>query len=138
MTRIEPLLLWIGHAGDGRAFRELFDLGIRAVVQLAVEELPVPPPRELVYCRFPLLDGCDNESALLHLAVETVARLIERRVPTLVCCGAGMSRSPAVTAAALARLGHGDLAACLSRIAACRPTDVSPGLWDEVSRLSVG
>ena len=35
------------------------------------------------------------------LAIATLANLIRRRSPTLVCCGAGMSRAPAVAAAAL-------------------------------------
>ena len=36
------------------------------------------------------------------LAVGTVAALIRLRVPTLVCCGMGLSRSPALAAVALA------------------------------------
>ena len=41
MRRIEPYSIWIGHAGDGRNFRVLFDEGIRVIVQLALEELSV-------------------------------------------------------------------------------------------------
>src|SRR4051794_40333460 len=99
MTQILPYPIWIGHAGDGRDYPRLLDLGIRAVVQLAAEEPPLHPPRELAYLRFPLNDGADNPDDLLSLAVGSLASLVRLHVPTLVCCGAGMSRSPAVAAA---------------------------------------
>ena len=35
-------------------------------------------------------------SPLLSLAVSTVATFVKLRLPTLVCCGMGMSRAPAV------------------------------------------
>ena len=82
-------------------FREILDKGIKAIVQLAMEEPPLQPPRELVYLRFPLLDGTGNDPNMLHLAISCVATLIRQGTPTLVCCGGGMSRSPAVVAAAL-------------------------------------
>src|SRR5262249_26770590 len=77
------------------------------LIDLALEEPPVPLTRELVYCRFPLLDGAGNSPWLLRAALDTTAALLASRVPTLVFCGAGMSRSPAVAAAALAIVeGH--------------------------------
>src|SRR6267142_7076321 len=102
MRQILPHSLWLGHAGDGRDLRAILDAGIRAVVQLAIEEEPLVLPRELTFCRVPLVDGAGNEEKLLYLAVTAVANLLESRIPTLVCCGGGMSRSPAVAAAALA------------------------------------
>ena len=134
MNRIKPYNLWVGHAGDGRALRELLDKGIRAIVQLAIEEPPVEPPRELIYCRFPLLDGDDNDAAVLSLAIRSVATLIRKGIPTLVCCGAGMSRSPAIAAAALSMVEPVGLEECLKRIAESHRTDVSPGLWAHVRR----
>ncbi len=108
MKQIHPHRLWLGHAGEGEAFRRLFDLGIEAVVQLAAEEPPLPLPRDLILCHFPLLDGVGNRPAVLSLAMDTTAALVRSRIPTLVCCGAGMSRSPAVAAAALT-LAYGGL-----------------------------
>src|SRR5438128_271779 len=104
MNQFVPHLLWLGHAGDGRDFRRLFDSGIKALIDLAMEEPPTQPPRELIYCRFPLLDGAGNDAQLLLLATQTVMALLQRHVPTLVCCANGMSRSPAIAAAALALL----------------------------------
>src|SRR5438552_6823632 len=100
MNQIKPYPVWLGHVGDGRAIRALFDEGIRAIVQLAVEEAALQLPRELVCLRIPLVDGADNDPDLLCLSITSVALLIESNVPTLVCCSAGMSRSPAVVAGA--------------------------------------
>ena len=130
MRKIEPHALWTGHAGDGRNFRAMLDLGVEAVVQLALEEPPLAPPRELLYFRFPLLDGAGNPDAVLELAISTVGSLVQARLPTLVCCGAGMSRSLAVVAAALTKLGIGDL----QTAAGGRPADLSPALWADVER----
>ena len=94
------------------------------------------PPRDLIACRFPLLDGVGNRPELLALAVRTVAGLLAAEVPTLVCCSAGMSRSLAVLAAVLAWVNHEPPQDCLKRIAAHHPSDVSPGLWKEVASLT--
>ncbi len=137
MNQIRPHLLWLGHAGDGEAFRRLFDLGVEAVVQLSAEEPPLPLPRDLILCHFPLIDGVGNRPALLSLAVETTAALVRDRISTLVCCGAGMSRSPAVAAAALT-LAYGGLPEdWLKSVAEHHPSDVSPGLWEEVRGVLV-
>ncbi len=93
--------LWLGTAIDTRAVRALYDAGVEAVVDLAYEELPAQLPRELCYCRFPLLDGLGSRIGLLSAALETAAALIRQEMPTLVACGAAMSRSPAVLATAL-------------------------------------
>jgi hypothetical protein len=76
MNQIKHYPLWVGHAADGRAFRQILDQGIRAVVQLALEEPPAQPPRELLYCRFPLVDGSGNDPEVLGLAINTVAALL--------------------------------------------------------------
>jgi hypothetical protein len=136
MNQIVPHSLWLGHAGDGRDYRRLFDVGIKAVISLAAEERPDQPPRELVYCRFPLLDGTGNDAGLLQLAVSTVAALVCQKVPTLVCCGMGLSRSPAVVAIALARVFRGSPEEWLHKVAEYHTTDVSPSLWAELNALS--
>lgn len=132
MRPIPPHALWIGHAGDGRDFRHILDAGIEAVVQLAEEEPPLQLPRELLYCRFPLIDGPGNEPKVLDLAITTVANLLERKVPTLLCCGAGMGRSPVIAAAALAQVYQEEPDECLKQVAEHHPADVLPGLWKEV------
>jgi len=101
MHQIKPHLLWAGHAGDGRNLQEIFDQRIRAIVQLALEEPPMQPLRDLIFCRIPLIDGTGNDPVLLNLAIDTVATLLRSRIATLVCCAGGMSRSPAIAAAAL-------------------------------------
>ena len=103
---------------------------------MAVTELPLQPPREFIYCRIPLLDGSGNDSGLLQLAVSSVATLLQYEVPTLICCAAGMSRSPAIAAAAIAMNENLDLDECLRRVAKFRVADVSPGLWEDVRRVT--
>lgn len=132
MNQIPPYPLWIGHLGEGADFRRVFDAGIKALVHLAAEEAPAQPPRELIVCRFPLYDGGGNRSELLALAIRTTATLLEMHLPTLVCCGAGASRAPAIAAAALA-VAHGETPEeSLKRVVQHHPSDVSPGLWLEI------
>ena len=69
---------------------------------------------------------------LLNLAIGAVATLLESRSPTLVCCGAGMSRSPAVVAAALSVVERKSLEECLKNVTEFHPADVSPGFWEEI------
>ncbi len=104
MRQISGRALWIGHVGDTRHPRPLLDAGIAAVIELADSEPLATLPRELVRCRFPLTDGGGNPPWLVRLAVEAVAGLLRAGVPTLVCCGSGMSRSVSIAAGGLAPL----------------------------------
>jgi hypothetical protein len=132
MHLLPPHPLWIGHAGDARDLRRIFAEDIRARVELSAQEEPAPTPRDLIACRFPLVDGAGNDPVILTLALRTVAWLVGRNVPTLVCCGAGSSRSPAVAAGALALLSGGHPQECLTEVASHRPVDVMPAFWLEV------
>ena len=132
MNQIMPYPLWIGHAGECRTFAEVFARDIKVVVQLALEEPPLQPPHELMYFRFPLLDGNGNDADVLHLAISCVAILMKRGTPTLVGCGAGMSRSKAIVAAALSVVEHAELEKCLERVTHLSPADLSAGFWDDV------
>ena len=135
MRQLQPHRLWLGHAGDAGNVRPLFDAGIKAVVDLAVEEPPSRPPRELIACRFPLVDGAGNDPDTLLLAVRTIATLIQGQVPTLVCCSVGVSRAPAVTAAALSLVQRLTPAQALERLAQQYPCDVNTALWEEIAAL---
>lgn len=127
MRQVQPYALWIGHQGNARDFAALLRAEVRALVQLAAEEVPVLLPRELIYCRFPLLDGTGNPLEHLTLAVQTVTELLRWRVATVLCCGNGMSRSPAIAAAALAVFKRLDLAESLKLVSDQHRCDVSPG-----------
>jgi hypothetical protein len=128
MRRVAPYCLWLGHVGDVRDLRGIIDQGIRAVVDLALNEPPAAVTRELVYCRFPLVDGIGNPAWLVRSAVGTVARLLRERVQTLVYCGGGMSRSPVIAAAALAEFEGRSLEDCMAIVTASGIADVSPAL----------
>lgn len=135
MRQIEPYRLWIGNTADARNVSAVLAAGITAVVDLAGNETPVSVTRELAYCRFPLMDGGVNEDWLVRTAVETTTAFLRRDVPTLICCSAGMSRSPAIAAAALALVEGRSPRECLALVVQKGASDVSPFLWDRISRL---
>jgi hypothetical protein len=132
VRRVPNHSLWLGHAGDGRDVRAVLSAGILAVVDLALDEPPAALARELVYCRFPLSDGAGNPPWLLRSAVETVAGLVRSGTPTLVCCGVGMSRTPAVAAVALSLVSDVSAADALALVTQSGAADVSPGLWRDL------
>lgn len=135
MNQILPYPLWIGHGGEERDFPHIFDAGIEAVVELAAEEPPFPSLRDLITCRFPLHDGAGNRPELLAMAIRTVAGLLEAGIPSLVCCSGGVSRAPAIVAAAMALVLHDVPEECLKSVVRHHPCDVSPGLWQEITKL---
>jgi len=132
MRQIQPYRLWLGHVGDIRDLRGFLAAGIEAIVDLALNEPPAVVTREMVYCRFPLIDGAGNPPWLLRAAVETVTVLLEAGTPTLLFCAGGMSRSPAVLAVAIARVRGCSPNEGLGVVSSAGPCDVSPGLWQDV------
>ena len=88
-----------------------------------------------MYCRIPLVDGSGNRPEIIRAAVDLTASLIDSRVPTLVACGAGMSRSPIIVAAALARVDGRSLEQGLEDITIGVAHDVSTSLWAEVKAV---
>lgn len=135
MRRIEPYSLWLGHIGDARDIRALYDQGIEALVDLALNE-PLPTiPRELVYCRFPLIDGAGNPTWIISSAILMVESLLQHQRSTLAFCGAGMSRSPLIAAAAMARLRQCSLEAGINIVVSCGPADISPALLSDVEQV---
>ena len=134
MREILPNQLWIGNAGDGRDPERLLRAGVAAVINLAAEEPSPDLPRSMIYCHFPLVDGPQDDEAVLDMAIQTVVSLLKKQIPTLVYCGAGMSRSPAVVAAALSIVQGGSPDEKLKEIVAGHPHDVSPHLWEAVCR----
>lgn len=132
MRQIQPYQLWLGHVGDVRDLRKVLDADIVALVDLADSEQLAKCPRDLVYCRFPLVDGVGNSPWLLRAAIDTTASLLRSETPTLVFCGAGMSRSPTIAAVALAVMSGRSPTKCLEEVARDGRCDVSPGLWKDV------
>jgi hypothetical protein len=132
MRHIAPYPIWIGHIGDVNQPGHLTQAGIAALVDLADNEKPTLVFRDLVYCRMPLSDGAGNPPWLLRLTAETVARLIQANVTTLVFCGAGMSRSPSIVAAAISVVEGKPLNFGLDHIKKWGGCDLSPALWTDI------
>ena len=135
MRNVFSELLYVGNAMDARDLRSIYDNGIRAVVDLAINERPAQLAREIVYCRYPLHDGDGNQDVLITLAVRTIVTLIRDSTPTLVACSAGMSRAPTIAAASLALHTGRDPDECLLQVISNAPNDVSPILWEHVKRV---
>ena len=134
MREILPNQLWIGNAGDGCDPERLLQNGVVAVINLAAEEPSPTLPRSMVYCHFPIMDGAQGGQDVLDVAIQTLVSLLKSQVPTLVYCGAGMSRSPAIVAAALSIVQGGGPDEKLREIVAGQLHDVSPQLWEAVQR----
>jgi hypothetical protein len=132
MNRITPYAVWIGNEVEGREVVRLLDEGVEAIVDLAAESPARATPRDLIYCRFPLIDGVEGQGGLVALAVRTVAALVAAETPTFVGCGAGLSRAPAVVAAALAVAFDQTPEFCLERVRESHRCDVAPRLWSAV------
>ena len=125
--------LWLGHNGNLSELKALWDADIEAVVDVAIDE-PFPElSREFIYCRFPLFDGGGNEPRLLQTAIVTTAQLLRGKIPTLVTCSMGMSRSPAIAAAALAVYHNQSLDEWLHKVSSVKSLDLSLDLWTDVA-----
>jgi protein-tyrosine phosphatase len=127
--------LWIGNARDARDVRRALSAGVIAVMDLAIEEPPAVYPRDVICCRFPLLDGPDNPTARLRMAIVTTSELIRARIPTLIACGGGMSRAPSIAAAALAHAKGNDLQEALAEVLGTGPRDLATGLWADIESV---
>jgi hypothetical protein len=135
MRQVPGYSLWLGHVGDIRDLATVLSTGIQAVVDLALNEPPARVTRELVYCRFPILDGADNPPWLLRAAIDAVANLLRLGTPALIFCANGMSRTPIVAAGAIAQLRGCPLAQAVDLTAHTGPADLSPGLLADVQKL---
>jgi len=135
MREIIPLRLWIGNVSDTDNPAHLIDAGVLALVDLAYEEKPPKLPRDLIYCRFPLVDGSGNSPELLKVAIETIANMISQNIPTIVFCGAGMSRSPCVVAAALSRIRDQSVEELLLSLTKDGAHDVSVSLLEDIKSV---
>lgn len=134
MLEIHPDLLWVGSRGDIREPRLLFKIGVEAVVDIAREEEPLALPRELIVCRFPLVDGEGNDSSMLMQAVQITVDLLVNGRPTLVACSAGRSRSPTIAAFALAAYLRQKPESIVSQLSKETFT-INGQLWRDVSTI---
>ena len=132
MRQIQGIELWIGNAADIRDMSKIHSSGIEAIVDLAMDELPAYVTRDLVYCRFPILDGAGNSAWLLRSAVSTVCELIRSGVPTILSCSAGMSRSLCIAAAAISQVRQVAPSDALMLTTRAAASDISPALWSDI------
>lgn len=129
--------LWFGTAADGRDLRRLHDTGIVAVVDVAWEEAPAVLSRDLIYVRVPLVDGDENCSDSIRFVLSVVDNCLRHGMPTLVCCSAGLSRSPCICAYAASVFGGLAPQECLDRLAKERSIRANAGFWKSILEATV-
>ncbi|MBA4031996.1 MAG: protein phosphatase [Planctomyces sp.] len=127
--------LWVGNAGDLRDVRAVMVTGVAAVIELADSEPLATLPRDLIRVRIPLADGAGNPAWLLHLAVQTIVRLLQAEQTVLVTCSAGMNRSLCVASAVIAHTKAITLDEAIHLVTNAGPTDVSPALYRDITQL---
>ncbi|MFT5526205.1 MAG: hypothetical protein ACI9G1_003963 [Pirellulaceae bacterium] len=135
MIEILPDRLWLGNAHDARNPSAVHQRGIRAILDLAHDEPPIVGYRDLIVSRVPLVDASGNDVLLLRIAISQAVSLLKNDVPTLIACSAGLSRTPAIAAAALSIHKNRDPDDVLNELIAQRPHDVSPTLWNDVKNV---
>ncbi len=135
MREVIPSVLWIGNAHDAREIKGIIDAGIQVVIGLAIEEPSVQVPRDIIYCRFPMLDGDGNSSVLMVAAVNLISAFVRAQTPTLVACSGGMSRSPLIASAVLAAVDDIGLAEAIRLVTTNGPCDFSPSLYNDLRQL---
>ncbi|MFG0334056.1 MAG: hypothetical protein ACF8TS_11895, partial [Maioricimonas sp. JB049] len=121
--------LWVGHTREARDVRDVLARGVDVVVDLALEEPPLQYPRDIVYCRFPLVDGEGNNPTLLRAAVDVTERFVTAGTPTLIVCGMGMSRSAAIAAMVLFEVWLASLGTPARPVAAALTVAGTVGLY---------
>jgi protein-tyrosine phosphatase len=128
--------LWIGNAHDVSDVRRVLSLGITAIVDLAIDELPRVYPRDIIYCRLPLIDGGGNVPVVLETAIQTAVAFVTNEITTLIACSGGMSRSVAIAAAAMAVLRGQEIDQVLQQVALGGPHDIAADLWADVKKTA--
>ncbi len=82
MRKLDSCSLWLGNVADVRDLSSVLSVGVLAIIDLAASELPLAPPRDIVYCRFPLVDGPGNPPWIMRNAVATTAAFIQVHTAT--------------------------------------------------------
>lgn len=138
MREIHADRLWTANAREARTPHDLFAAGISAVVDLAYEEPPAQLPRQLIYCRIPIVDGAGNDPTLLRLALLTTVELLKSGTPSIVACSAGMSRSPTIVICALAVHLDQSPESVLASVNEKSSFELHGELWSDVCEIAVG
>ena len=133
MREVLPERLWLSNAVEVGDVRRVLSFGVEALVDLAADEpILVHLPRDLVYLRFPLVDGDGNNSSVIQAAVDVASHFVKTEIPTVVFCSAGLSRSPCIVAAAIAKARGIDPHTSLEQVVKDPPSDISPLLWQSI------
>ena len=132
MLNIPNTNVWLGNSVDLRDIPGMLNMGVTAIIDLAIEE-PFPKmPRTTNYCRFALTDDGDNNPATVRAAILSASAFIQEGHVTAICCNAGLNRSPSIAAASLALITGKTPIQCIELLATVKHLDVNPALWNQI------
>lgn len=127
--------VYCGNVGDLDDIAALRRAGVHAVVELAIEEPPSRAGREMIWIRIPITDGAGSAGQFVEMALRCVSSLVLAKIPVLVACSAGMSRSPSIIAGAISIAEDRDPDVVLQEVVRGASADVSNHLWHQVRSL---
>jgi protein-tyrosine phosphatase len=120
MNRIEPGL-HLGDIMDARNHAAFERRDVAAVLNVSRSRPDEPYPEDVAVHHVPLVDGATNVYGDFAEAVDTLRELLASERTVFVHCGAGVSRSVAVTTAALAARDGRSPDEALDRVTDRRP-----------------
>jgi len=82
-----------------------------------------------------LLDGEGNSSVILKSAVDLIVNFVHGRQRILVACSGGMSRSPLIASAVVAKIENIDFDEAIQQVTRTGPCDISPALYVAIKKL---
>lgn len=96
--------IWLGDSGAARDYNTLKKEGITATLNVAIDlDTSDYYGPDVLRCKRGLIDGPGNEQADFDKAVQLLIELLAEGHKVLVHCHAGVSRSPSVVAAHIAK-----------------------------------
>ena len=125
--------LYFGNASKARDLQALHQAEIAAVVDVAYEESPAALSRDIIYHRIPLIDGETNDPTFVQAAILVTEQSLRLNLRTLVCCSAGMSRSPTIAVVAAARFTGQKTDDVLTKVLEKTSLGIHPGFWNSAA-----
>lgn len=130
MNIIRPWL-YIGKYRDTQNLSLLETYHIGAMLQLA-ERVEQPG---IISCYLPVEDGQPLPVDMLRRGIDFVLEMHQQRHPVLIACGAGISRSAALTTAVIKEVQDVSLLEALRVVKQQHPdTNVHMALWDSLCK----
>jgi len=125
--------LYIGDFQDASRPEKLQERGVNSVLKLTYQDPKEGYPDSVEVHEFIMVDGPRNEYEVFVEAVERLLELFESGNTVFAHCNAGMSRSPTVSAAAIALHESMEFESALDKIRESRNIQPHPALLKQAN-----